>query len=490
MLIECFLDSVSKYPDKPAIHDPTRDLNYSQLATFARIIRRETLKQTRCPRVGLMLPASAGGIGTTLGILWAGKTMVPLNFLLQAEEMEYIVKDAGLDLVISTEYFEKLMSAVPIKTLYLERLGIKRKYLWEKLKSTPEPPHVTKDDVAAIVYTSGSTGKPKGVCLTQNNFYTNCRDSIEHLHISPDHHLLGVLPTFHVFGLTMLLFMPMILGATITYIPRFSPQTTYKAIASGNITIFIGIPSMYNAIARLKNIEPDKFNNIHLLLSGGEPMPLSVFDLVKQKTGCEIMQGYGMTETSPVISCNRPWGHRLGSVGQPIPNVEVQIRDETGKILGIEQEGEICVRGPLTMKEYYKRPEDTAAVFYDQGWLRTGDIGKLDNDNYLTITGRAKELIIVGGENVFPREVESVLEKHPSVSEAAVIGQPDTSRGEIIIAFVILAEGKSIEPNELRAFCREHLASFKVPREIHIRPDLPRGPTGKILRRKLKTDHS
>ncbi|MHC4674086.1 MAG: class I adenylate-forming enzyme family protein, partial [Planctomycetota bacterium] len=244
--------------------------------------------------------------------------------------------------------------------------------------------------------------------------------------------------------------------------------------------------SMHAAIARLKNIEPDKLKNVRLALSGGEPMPLSVYELVKKRTGIELLQGYGLTETSPVISCNVPWAHSLGSVGQPIPGAEIQIRDESGQPLDKGQEGEICVRGPMVMKGYYNRPEETVAVIDRDGWFRTGDIGKLDNENYLYITGRAKDLIIVGGENVYPREVESILEGHPEVEEVAIVGRPDESRGEVVVGFVTLSDNAQASANDLRSYCREHLASYKVPRQIHIKPELPKGPTGKILKRELK----
>jgi len=486
MLFEILLESARKYPHKTAAKDPTRTIKYSQLTTFARVIRREVLKRTSRPRVGIMLPASAACQGTILGALWAGKTIVPLNFLLQPAELQYMIHDAELDLVISTHYFEKLMSQIPVQTRYLEQLGLKRRYMWEKLRSTPEPPYASADHLAAIIYTSGSTGKPKGVCLTNNNLLSNCRAAIEHLKITPDNHLLGVLPTFHVFGLTMLAFVPAVLGATTTYIPRFSPQAAYKAMAAGDITIFMGIPSMYNAIARLKNIDPPKLKNVRLALSGGEPMPLNVYELVKKRMGLEILQGYGLTETSPVISAEQPWAHRLGTVGKPVPGTEVQIRDPDGNALDTGQEGEICVRGPQVMKGYHNRPADTAEVIDKNGWFRTGDIGKLDQDNFITITGRAKELIIVGGENVYPREIESVLEQHPNVAEVAVVGRPDQSRGEVVIAFLILNENAKATADDLRNFCREHLAGYKIPRQIHIRPDLPRGPTGKILKKELK----
>jgi long-chain acyl-CoA synthetase len=488
MLIQAFLETVARYPKKIAIKDPTRRLTYRQLATFAKAIRRLVMRETDCPRVGVMMPSSAGGLGCLLGTLWAGRTVIPLNFLLPSRELAGVVADAQIDRIITTEHFEEQMAGVPAQPIYLERINLKHKYLLARFLPTPAAPRVEPDDTAAIIYTSGTTGQPKGVCLSHDNILCNARAAYEELRIRPESVLLGVIPPFHVFGLTVVVFLPMILGATVSSIPRFSPQAAYRAIQQDNIDVLIAVPSMYAAIARLKSLEHDECRNIRLAASGGEPLPRTVYDLVYQKMGIRLIEGYGLTETSPIISADFPWAHKVGTVGKPLPNVEVQLRDEKGNVLDHDQEGELCVRGPSVMKGYYNKPEETAAVVDKDGWFRTGDIVRIDEDGYITITGRAKDLIITGGENVYPREVEAVLEEHAAVAEAAVIGKPDPSRGEVVVAFVALKEDAKADTDELRSFCRDRLAGFKTPREVHIREEFPRGPTGKILKRQLKEE--
>ncbi len=485
MLIEILLEQTRRSPEALVGRDEGRELNYARFTTFARAIRRLVNKETHCPRVGMMLPASVAGLGTLTGILWAGKTIVPINFLLQPHELKAVIHDAGIDLIITTRHLMNLAEQLSVRTIYLEKAGLGRRFLWEKLSRIPEPPPVSMEDTAAVVYTSGTFGQPKGVCLSYSNFISNARAAIEHLRITSDNHLLGILPPFHVFGLTVLCFIPFLLGAPVTFLPRFSPQAAYRAVASGDITIMMGVPSMYASIARLKELRSEHFDNLKLAISGGEPLPRSVYELFYERTGIRLLEGYGLTETSPVISADRPWDHRPGTVGPPLPEVEIQVRDDEGRKLKPKQDGELFVRGPLVMQGYYNRPEETAAVIDKEGWFRTGDLVRVDTDDYITITGRVKELIIVGGENVYPREVENVLEQHPALAESAVVGQPDSRRGEIVVAYATLHEGASVTPEELRQFCHKHLAGFKVPRQIHILPELPRGSTGKILKRQL-----
>ncbi|NLX21534.1 MAG: long-chain fatty acid--CoA ligase [Phycisphaerae bacterium] len=485
MLVEALLESCERFPNRVACGDANRSLTYAQLVTFTRVIRRLVMRETTCERVGVMLPATPAAQGTIMGVLWAGRTVVPLNFLLPSRELAAVTADAGIDLVISTRHFEPQLSEVPVRSLYLEDLPLKRRYLFERLRRMPPPPRVTADDLAAIVYTSGSTGEPKGVCLSHGNFVSNCRAAIEHLRIVPDQHMLGVLPPFHVFGLTATTFIPLVLGGTVTYIPRFSPQAVAKVIEEERISIVMAIPSMYAAVARLKSVEPAQFASIRLAVSGGEPLPQRVFDEVRARLGLELLEGYGMTETSPIIAVNLPWANRVGTVGLPLPGIEWQVRHEQGRLAAANEEGELCVRGSLVMRGYFHRPAETAAVLDTDGWLHTGDIVRVE-DGFIRITGRAKDMMIVGGENVFPREVEAILEQHPAVGEAVVIGQPDPTRGEVVVGFVVPRENATIDPEEIRAFCRKHLAGYKVPRVIHVESQLPRGPTGKILKRDLK----
>ncbi|HSW44196.1 MAG TPA: AMP-binding protein [Phycisphaerae bacterium] len=486
MFIECLLDSVSSRPDRLAARDPFRELSNAQLARFARVISRIVRKETACERVGVMLPASTAGLGTLLGVLWAGRTAVPLNFLMQPPELAAVAKDARIDLILATRHFESQLANMPVRVLYLEQLPLKRFYLLEGLRRTPKPPRVSQDDLAAIVYTSGSTGQPRGVCLSHGNLMSNCRAAAEHFHLDSSHHLLGMIPPFHVFGLTIIKLLPVVIGAAITYVPRFSPQAVVEVARRGEVSVIMAVPSMFAAIARLKSVTPGDFPGIRLAVSGGEPLPNNLYEEVRRKTGLNLLEGYGMTETSPVISANQPGAQRVGSVGRPIPGVEVQVRDTAGRALPTGETGELYVRGPGVMKGYFNRPQETAATVDADGWLRTGDIVHIDADGFITITGRAKEMMIVAGENVYPREVEAVLERHPSVREAAVIGRRDEHRGEAVVAFVIPGENTAPTANELRAFCRDHLASHKIPREVHVVQDLPRGPTGKILKRELK----
>lgn len=486
MLVQALLESARQFPSRPATKDASRQLTYSQLVTFAKAIRRLALAETARERVGVMLPSTAGTPGVLFGVLWSGKTVVPLNFLLQPRELAAIVQDAGLDLVISTRHFENLTQALPARTLFLEDLHLKRRYLLEKLRRTPEPPRAAPDDVATIIYTSGTMAQPKGVCLTQNNLASNAQACIEHMKLHPDHHLLGILPPFHVFGLTVLNILPFILGGTVTYIPRFSPQATYQAICQDNVSVMLGVASMYGAVARLKDIDAANFKKVHIVVSGGEALPRAVYDEFYRRTGIRIVEGYGMTESSPVVCCDLPWAHQVGTIGLPVPGVSVRICDLEGRPLPPGQEGEICVRGPNVMKGYYRRAEETAAAVNREGWLRTGDLGRIAADGYISITGRAKDIIIVAGENVYPREVEAVLETHPAVAESAVIGQQDGSRGEVVVAYVSLRPGASATGEELRSYCRDHLGGYKVPRQVHIRPELPHGPTGKVLKRALR----
>jgi long-chain acyl-CoA synthetase len=285
-----------------------------------------------------------------------------------------------------------------------------------------------------------------------------------------------------------LLIVPVTLGASVVYLPRFNPTQAVEIIREHKVSVLIAIPSMLGAIHRLKSARPEDLASLELTVAGGEPLPQTLLQEFKERFGTDVLEGYGMTETSPVLTINVPWANRPGSVGRPIPGVEARVVDEEDRVLAAGEEGEIQIRGPHVTPGYYNKPAETGAAFRPGGWFCTGDIGKIDADGYVWITGRKKEMIIVGGENVFPREVEGVLEDHAAVAEAAVIGQPDASRGEVVTAYVMLREGQTATEIGLRDHCRERLAGYKVPRTVHIVEDMPRGPTGKVLRRKLREE--
>jgi long-chain acyl-CoA synthetase len=282
------------------------------------------------------------------------------------------------------------------------------------------------------------------------------------------------------------------LGASLYYIPRFGPAAAIEAIRQRRISVTLMIASMYSAMLRAKKGGQDDLASIEYAVSGGEALSDAVFHKFQERFGVEIIQGYGMTEASPVVSLNVPWSNRVGTVGQALPGVEVRSfadLDETGGIAEMKapgEVGELWIRGPTIMKGYYRNEAETREVITPEGWYKSGDMGMVEADGFISITGRKKEMIIVGGENVYPREIETVLDEHPAVAESAVIGQDDRSRGEVVVAFVTLHEDGQVTDIALRDFCRARIAGYKVPRRIIISDDLPRGPTGKILKRELK----
>lgn len=485
MLVETLIQAARQSPRKLAVDDGMRSLDYGRLAVFARVLRDIVRHETACPRIGIMLPASSAFPAALFGVLWASRIAVPLNFLLGANEIARIVADAELDLVLATHHFRQLCAKLPARVLYLEDLPLKRRAWLATLRRFPGVPPCEPHDTAVILYTSGTTAEPKGVELTYGNLHSNCVDSIASLQINPDVALLNILPPFHVFGLTANVLVPVPLRATVFALPRFSPSGVVKTMRSQHISVMLAIPSMYAALLRSRNAPDDCFRSLDLAISGGEPLPQRVREGFYERFGVAIREGYGLTETSPVVSVCTPDADRPGSVGRPIRNVEIRIAAPEGNDCLPDGDGEVLVRSPGVMKGYYKKPEATRGVIDADGWFHTGDLGHLDGDGSLTITGRVKDMLIIGGENVYPREIESVLESHDAVAQAAVIGVPDESRGEAPVAFVIPRAGASVSGAELRQHAKRCLAGYKVPKEVHIREDLPTGPTGKILKRRL-----
>jgi len=486
MLVDMLLDANRRCPHTLAVADGILTLTYRRLTLLASVMREVLQSRTKCPRVGIMLPASAAFPAVLFGALWSSKVGVPLNFLLSSEELARIVRDSELDLIVTVGHFKDLAARLPARALFLETLPLKRKALWATFRRLPRPPRVDSHGTAVILYTSGTTAEPKGVELTHYNLHSNSVDGLHALRIDSHQTVLNILPPFHVFGLTATVLIPIANCLTVYALPRFSPAAVVKAAAEKKTSVIAAIPSMYAAILKAKSASRERLSSIGLAICAGEPLPDSVRIGFQEHFGITLRQGYGLTETSPVVSVCSLDVHRDGTVGRPIRNVQVRIVSSDGAELPLGQEGEILVRGPGVMKGYYNKPEETRQVLDAEGWFRTGDLGRLDDEGFLTITGRVKDMIIVGGENVYPREIEAALEAHQAVLQAAVIGVPHGARGEVPVAFVIPKEGAQVTELELRNHARQVLAGFKVPREIYISENLPKGPTGKVLKRRLR----
>lgn len=485
MLLDRLLNTAQGPHRDATVADPTRSMTYADLARFADVMRRQVEKLTDKPHVGILMPSTCAFAGAFYGVLWAKKTVVPLNFLLQPAELNAVVADAGLDSILTIKHFAEHLAGVPVNKVYMEDLPLMREMVMARVRSAPPAPSVSSDDTAILLYTSGTSGVPKGVCQTYGNLTHDLDAAIEKARLEAGHRFLGVLPLFHSFGLTAMLLVPTTLGASVYYVPRFHPAGLMDVIREQKSSVTMMIASMYTAMLKAKKGGPADLASIQYAVSGGEALKDTTFQQFKDRFGVEILQGYGMTEAAPVVSLNMPWAHKVGTVGQPLPGVEACSFDDAGKALPPGQDGELWLRGPIIMKGYYRKEADTRAAITAEGWYKTGDMATVDNDGYIKITGRKKEMIIVGGENVYPREVETALEDHPAVSEAAVIGRHDPSRGEVVVAFVTLREGQAATDVELREHCRTRLAGYKVPRNVVVAADLPRGPTGKILKRKL-----
>jgi long-chain acyl-CoA synthetase len=453
--------------------------------------------------VALLLGNSPYFVIGLYGALRAGATVIPINPIYTADEISYILNNGDVKTVIALDLLIPLLEKMEERLPQVEHMIICETpqgkeqgiALPEKMKSfatviadgtvTYQGPDLADDDTAVILYTSGTTGKPKGAMLTHKNLYSNAQDSANYLKISDDDRVIATLPMFHVFCLTVALNAPLMNGGTVIIVPKFSPAEIFKVAKEYKATVFAGVPTMYNFLLQYPEGNPEDLQTLRLCISGGASMPVALLKNFEKKFKVIISEGYGLSEASPVTCFNpldRP--RKPGSIGTSIINVENKVVNELGEEVPIGEVGELIVRGPNVMKGYYKMPEETAAAIRD-GWLYTGDLAKMDEEGYFYIVDRKKDMIIVGGYNVYPREVEEVLYNHPDVVEVAVVGVPDPNFGEAVKCFVV-SKNASLTEEDLIAYCREHLAKYKVPSSIEFLEELPKNTTGKILRRVLK----
>ncbi len=479
-------------PTRTAVIDDRRSYRAAEILAGAAHLAAHLAPRSRSGTIGLLLPTSGAFPIAALAGWTLGKTIVPINYLLRPEEIRFVIRDCGCDTIVTAQPMLDFL-AKDLGTIVEDGDGAPTMLVrMEDVPFTgfPEPifPASTgDDDLAVLLYTSGTSGRPKGVMLTHANLEANVRQVRDWARFTSRDVMLGVLPQFHSFGLTVLTLLPLTFSIRVVYSAKFLPPRIVKLFRQHRPTIFVAVPSMYNALLSAKDASPADFASLRYTVSGGEPLPDDVARRFRDRFGVTLNEGYGLTETSPVTNWCRPESYRPHSVGEALPGVLERIVDPaTGRVLPAGLDGEVQIAGPNVMAGYYRLPEETARAFTPDGFFRTGDIGRFDEDGHLFITGRLKEMLIIGGENVFPREIEEVVARHPDVGACAVIGRPDPMRGEVPIAFVEPKEGRTLDANALRAWSRAHLPGYKSPDEVVVMAQLPRNPTGKIMRRELR----
>jgi long-chain acyl-CoA synthetase len=491
-LAEILTRSAERHPDHAALRLDDISVSYRELdQASARVAALLSSKGFAVgDRVGVMLPNVPWFAMCYYGVLRAGGVVVPMNVLLKKREVTFYLKDPEANLLFAWEGFAEDAEAGA------EQAGAQCVLVapgeFENVLGACEPASEVvdrdPDDTAVILYTSGTTGTPKGAELTHRNLLMNAEASRALFDLGPDAVTLGALPLFHSFGQTCGLNATIAAGGTLTLIPRFDPAKALEIIQRDQVNVFEGVPTMYSAM--LHHPEREKFDTSSLQLcgSGGSAMPVELLRGFDEAFACKILEGYGLSETSPVASFNhRDRERKPGSIGTPIEGVEMKVVDDDGEEVPQGEVGEIVIRGHNVMKGYWNRSDATAEAIDGDGWFKTGDMARVDEDGYFFIVDRKKELIIRGGYNVYPREIEEVLYEHPAVREAAVLGVPHDELGEEVGAAVALKEGEDVDADQLRKFVKEQVAAYKYPRHIWFVDELPKGPTGKILKREIET---
>jgi long-chain acyl-CoA synthetase len=483
--------AAERYPDTAALRFGDGVITYGELdqaaAAVAGILRDRGVSPG--DRVGIMLPNVPEFAMTYYGVLRAGGVVVPMNVLLKEREVAFYLGDSGARLIFAWHELADDARAGAADAGG-ECIVVEPDSFAELLAGT-QPAHEVvgrrADDDAVILYTSGTTGKPKGAQLTHANLAINADVSKELFTLGHEDVVLGALPLFHAFGQTCGLNAAISAGASLALVPRFDAGKVLATIERDGVTVFEGVPTMFAALLHHPAREHFAVNTLRACVSGGAALPLEVLRGFESAFGCVVLEGYGLSETSPVACFNHPDGERKpGSIGTPVEGVEMKLVDDHRHDAALGEVGEIAIRGHNVMKGYWNRPDATDDVIDEDGWFYSGDVARVDEDGCYFIVDRKKELIIRGGYNVYPREVEEVLYEHPAVREAAVIGIPHDSLGEEVGAAVALKVGAVLTASEIRDHVKANIAAYKYPRHVWFVDELPKGPTGKILKREIK----
>lgn len=489
-LANILVQSAASNPGKVAIKMDDIELSYGVIDGLSQRVAGLLQAKGVRPgdRVALVSPNIPPMPAVYYGILRYGAVVVPLNPLLKAREVEYHLNDAGAKLAFA---FEGVLSEVQegaeaggVDVVSMDSSFAKLLGGHDAISGVSE---AEPSDTAVILYTSGTTGRPKGAELTHENLRSNAELSRSLFSITPDDVLFGGLPFFHIFGQTCALNSAVSAGATITILPKFDPVKAMEIIQRDQVTIFLGVPTMYIGLLGVPDRDSYDVSALRMAASGGAALPLEVLRGFESSFDATLLEGYGLSETSPVVCFNQMDGIRKpGSIGTTVRGAELRVLNEEGQECSPGEVGELAVSGGYVMKGYWNNPEATEAAIPD-GWFRTGDMARMDEDRVFFIVDRKKDMILRGGYNVYPREVEEVLYEHPAVSEAAVLGQPDERHGEEVVAVVVLKEdAEPVQPEQIKEFVAERIAAYKYPRRVIIADELPKGPTGKILKREIK----
>ncbi|GAA3357744.1 long-chain fatty acid--CoA ligase [Saccharopolyspora gregorii] len=481
------LDTAQAHGDRAAVRLDDTVLTYDRLLAVAAGVARWLTANGLEPgdRVGLILPNVPAYPVHLFGSLLAGGVVVPMNPLLKSGEIEHYLADSGARfLFASPEAADEARAgaaATGATVIVVDPRGTDA-----ATADVPEIVDRADDDTAVILYTSGTTGRPKGAELTHANIDGNAAVTRETLvEIGPGDVVMGCLPLFHVFGLTCGLIASVQAGACLTLIARFEGAKALEVIERDRVTVFEGVPTMYSAM--LHAAGDADLTTVRCCICGGAPLPVELLRAFEETFGCVILEGYGLSESSPVACFNHPHLERKpGSIGVPVRDVSLRVIDDGGRGVPTGEVGEIVIKGPNVMKGYWGLPEVTADTIVD-GWLRTGDLAVCDEDGYFTIVDRKKDMIIRGGYNVYPREIEEVIYEHPAVAEAAVVGVAHPELGEEVVAAIALKPGAMATADEIREFVKARVAAYKYPRQVWVTAELPKGPTGKLLRREVRT---
>lgn len=527
-LIPDFLkQSAEKYPTKVAVHFMGYEMSYKELYEYATQFAHylQHLGIQKGDRMAIMLANTPQSIIGYYGALIAGAVVVQMNPLYMEREIEYQLKDSGAKIILTLDILyprvSKVMKNTDLKhiivtaikdflpfpknliypfiqkkeqgiVVHVEHKG-NQHLLKEILKVSPKTEIAyegdPEEDLALLQYTGGTTGFPKGVMLTHNNLVANSKmcDAWLYKYQPGEESVLGLLPFFHVYGMTTVMILAVMKSYKIILLPKFDTETTLKTIQKQRPTLFPGAPTMYIGLLNHPKLSKYDLSSIDACISGSAPLPVEVQDKFEKVTGGKLVEGYGLTETSPVTHANFLWREKRvkGSIGLPWPSTDAAILSlDTRECLPYGEVGEIAIKGPQVMKGYWNRPDETENTF-SNGWFLTGDMGYMDEEGYFYVVDRKKDVIIAGGFNIYPREIEEVLYEHEAIQEAVVAGIPDPYRGETVKAYIVLKEQMTVNEQELNAYCRKHLAAYKVPRLYEFREELPKTAVGKILRRAL-----